>query len=116
MTLTFENENDVILYALENIIAFARRTQQIFVAQCIWWLSSVIGLELGLVTHIVNLHRRTFIDKNHLATDPVPKNPVQQQAVSPTPRDLAEDLGQCTVLKECDQYLQESQRLRDSAA
>jgi hypothetical protein len=27
MTLIFENDNDVIVYALEKIIAFARRTQ-----------------------------------------------------------------------------------------
>jgi hypothetical protein len=33
MTITFENDNDVIVYALERIIVYARRTQQIFVAQ-----------------------------------------------------------------------------------
>jgi hypothetical protein len=47
MTITFENDNDVIIYALEKIISYARRTQQIFVAQCVWWLASIIGLEQG---------------------------------------------------------------------
>ena len=52
MTISFENKNNVIVYALEMIISYARGTQQIFVAQCIWWIASVIGLEQGLVTYI----------------------------------------------------------------
>jgi hypothetical protein len=39
MTITFENDSEVIVYALENAIAHARRTQQIFVVQCMWWLA-----------------------------------------------------------------------------
>jgi len=59
MTITFENDKDVIVYALEKIIAYARRTQQIFVAHCVWWLASIIGLEQGLITHIDNLRIRS---------------------------------------------------------
>jgi hypothetical protein len=55
MTITFENDNDVIVYALGKVISHARKTQQIFVAQCIWWLASVIGLEQGLIDYIDNL-------------------------------------------------------------
>jgi len=55
MTITFENDSDVIVYALEKIISYARKSQQIFVAQCVWWLASVIGLELGLIAHIDNI-------------------------------------------------------------
>jgi len=55
MTINFENDNDVIVYALEKIIAYARSTQQIFVAQCVWWLASIIGLDKGLTIHIDNL-------------------------------------------------------------
>jgi hypothetical protein len=58
MTTTFENDSDIIVYAHEIIISYARRTQQIFVAQCVWWLASVIGLEPGLVIHIYNLRKR----------------------------------------------------------
>jgi hypothetical protein len=47
MTITFENDNDVIVYGLEKVIADARRTQQLFVARCVWWLSSIIGLKQG---------------------------------------------------------------------
>jgi hypothetical protein len=45
MTITFENNNDVIVYSLEKVILYASRTRQIFVAQCVWWLALVIGLE-----------------------------------------------------------------------
>jgi hypothetical protein len=58
MTITFENDHDVIVYALEKIISHARRTQHIFVAQCVWWLASIIGLEQGLIIHIDNLNSR----------------------------------------------------------
>jgi len=49
MPITFENDNDVICYALEKIISYARDNQYIFLAQSIWWISSVIGLQQGLV-------------------------------------------------------------------
>jgi hypothetical protein len=58
MTLNFENENDVVVSALEKVIAHPRRSQHIFVAQCVWWLASIIGLEQGLVIHIDNVHSR----------------------------------------------------------
>jgi len=61
MTITVENDNDVILYAFEKVISFRRRTQQISVAQCVWWLTRVIGLEEGLVIHIDNLRSRELL-------------------------------------------------------
>jgi hypothetical protein len=55
MPITFENDNDVIIYALEKVISYARRTQQIIVANCVWWLASIISLELGLINYIDTL-------------------------------------------------------------
>jgi len=55
MTITFENENDIIVYALEKIICYARKHQNIFIAQSVWWIASVIGLADGLTLHIDNL-------------------------------------------------------------
>jgi hypothetical protein len=104
MTITFDNDNDVIVYAFKKVIAYARRTQQIFVAQCVWWLASAVGLESGLVIHIDNLHGRTVVEE-----------PLRKE-VSPVPRDIQEELRQDDVLKECEQYLQESRRLRDIAS
>jgi len=91
MTLTFESDNEVIVYALEKVIAYARRTQQIFVAQCVWWLASIIGLEPGLAALIGNLHDRTTFGKDRSTVDSVPKQPAGQRVVSPVPRDIRED-------------------------
>jgi len=55
MTINFESDKDVIVYALEKIICYGRKNQYIFVAQSIWWIASVIGLTDGLVMHIDNL-------------------------------------------------------------
>jgi len=59
MTLTFENDNNVIVYALEKIIAFAKNNQYIFLAQSVWWIASVLGLQAGLVIYINNLQVRS---------------------------------------------------------
>jgi len=58
MTITFENDNDVIVYALEQIICYARDNCYMFLAQSVWWIASVIGLSEGLATHIDNLRIR----------------------------------------------------------
>jgi len=54
MTIIFESDNDVIVYTLEKIISYARENQYIFLAQSVWWISSVIGLQQGLIVHIDN--------------------------------------------------------------
>jgi len=59
MTITFKNENDIIVYALEKIICYARKHQYIFIAQGVWWIASIIGLADGLTTHIDNLRIRS---------------------------------------------------------
>jgi len=81
MLITFENDNDVIIYALEFVISYAKRTQQIFVAQCVWWLASVIGLEQGLVSHIDRLQGQEDM--------PLQEQPPRE--VSVTPRNLTDD-------------------------
>jgi hypothetical protein len=107
MTITFENDNDIIVYALEKVISHARRTQHIFVVQWVWWLASVIGLESGLINHIDNLHRRTMVKESRPYRN---RSPVQEDR-TPGSAKLEED--KCDkILKECEQYLQESGRLR----
>jgi len=61
MPITYENYRDVIINALEKIISFIRDNQYIFLAQSIWWISSFIGLQKGLVTHINNLNTRSEV-------------------------------------------------------
>jgi len=77
MTITFENDNNVIVYALDKIISFSRNSHYIFLAQCVWWLSSIIALQQSLVTHIDNLKVQGHIG---------------EQGVSTTPKDLQEDI------------------------
>jgi len=69
MTITFENENDIIVYALEKIICYARDNCYIFLAQSIWWIASVIGLAEGLATHIDNLRIRFEANQLILESD-----------------------------------------------
>jgi hypothetical protein len=109
MPITFENDNDVIVYALEKIIVYARRTQQVFVAQCVWWLASVIGLENGLIAFIDSLQSRVVV------TVIPEKVPSVGGTVSPIPRDNQEDQRQDKILEECEEYLKDSKRLRDIA-
>jgi hypothetical protein len=110
MTSTFENDNDVIVYALEKVIAYARRTQQIFVAQCVWWLASIIGIEQELVKYIDNIQSRINVT---IIPDKVPR---EGRAVSPEPGDNQEDQRQDTILRNCEEYLKDSRRLREIAA
>jgi len=57
MTITFENDNDIIINPLDKIISYGRDNESIFLAQIIWGISSIIGLQEGLVIHIDNLTR-----------------------------------------------------------
>lgn len=113
MTITFDNVNDVIVYDLEKVISHARRTQQMFLAQCVWWLLSVVILEQDLVRHIDNLHGRTVIGKDQYEEENnTPK--VWNSSIDriPVPKESTRD-QQDSVLKECEEYQKESQRLRD---
>ena len=106
MPVTFENDNDIIVYALECVIAHARRTQQVFVAQCVWWLALIIGLERELVSHI---------DKLQSGKDTTPQEQLPWED-SATPKDLAEDSQVDQVLDRTEQYLRESKQLREIVA
>jgi len=55
MKITFENDNNVIVYVLEMIISYARENKYIFLAQSIWRISSIIGFQADLVSYIDKL-------------------------------------------------------------
>jgi len=61
MTLAFENDNDVIVHTLEPSISYTRDNQKIYLAQSICWISCIIGLQSGLITHIHNVKPRALI-------------------------------------------------------
>jgi hypothetical protein len=58
MTITFENDNDVIVYTLVEIISYTRDNLYIFLADRVWWISSSIGLEQGLITDVDDLRHQ----------------------------------------------------------
>jgi len=77
MPITFGNDSDVIVYALEKIIFFARNIQYLFVGNCVWCIAGIIGLDDNLRIHIDNLtlRERTI------------------RGVSSTPRDIARNIS-----------------------
>jgi hypothetical protein len=104
--MTFTKDNDVIVYTFEKVLSYARRNQQIFLAQCIWWLASVIGLDRGLIIHIINLRLREEIDKSECRNESELLNDTSTSCELEQP-----DI----VLNECEEYMHESQQLRDIA-
>jgi len=66
MTITFENDQDVMVYALERIIDYARKNRYIFVVQSVWWIASIITRMEDLVTHIDNLHIQSEITQSSI--------------------------------------------------
>jgi len=78
--ITFENNNDGIVYALEKIINYARKHQYIFVAQSDWWLASIVRLTEGLIVHIDDLNKQTNIIGHGVST--IPRD-LQEEARSP---------------------------------
>ena len=96
MAISFENNNDVIVYALEKILSYARDNHYIFLGQSILWILSIIEFQQGLVIHIDNLKERSdiaFRDTTprfqvtniHIATS------WRSKEVSPTSWDIQED-------------------------
>jgi hypothetical protein len=45
MLISFESNNDIIVYALEMILSFASINWYLFLAQSVWWISSIDVLE-----------------------------------------------------------------------
>jgi len=64
MTLTFENDTEVVVYTLQKILSYARDNQYIFLAQSIWWISSIIGLQQGWIVHIDDWQWPVNIDRS----------------------------------------------------
>jgi hypothetical protein len=106
MTITFENDDDIIISVLEKVISYARRTQQIFVAQCVWWLASVIGLQQGLISHMDNLRVRSEIIEAGSYLD------IGTSKDSALP---CESDRQDIIPRECEEYLRDSRQLREVA-
>jgi hypothetical protein len=71
MTITFNDNTDVIVYALEKVISYTRQLQNIFLVQCVWWIPAILRLQEGLVIHIDNLKARENIGDFELQVEPL---------------------------------------------
>jgi len=78
MTIGFENDSEVIVYALEKVIAFAQEHQYFFVANCAWWIASIIGLD----NHLTRYIDRIVLEQSKSCLE-----------ISPEPRDIARDVS-----------------------
>jgi hypothetical protein len=70
MTITFETDTNVIVYALKTIISFARENQYLFVANSASWIAGIIGLDSGLTMVIDNLEARKHVGYYRISTTP----------------------------------------------
>jgi hypothetical protein len=120
ITITFENDNDIIVYALFRIISYARDNQYIFLAQNIWCISSIIGLMQRLMIHINNLQNRS--DKTTGRVSRELQEMQQESREQNTDSVIAgadtiepEPDRRDTILRECEEYLCNSTQLRDIA-
>jgi hypothetical protein len=86
MTITFESDSDVIIYVLEKIISFARENTYLLVANCIWWIAAVIGLDTWLITYIDNLEARKRIS-NYRPVSETPQHIARSVAQEKEPSD-----------------------------
>jgi hypothetical protein len=91
MTITFENDKDVITYTLEKLISFARENQYLFVANCAWWLAGIIGLDSGLTIFIDNLEIRNRA-RQHREISTIPRDIVRSELANSGQRNLEESL------------------------
>jgi len=45
MSISLNNEADVLLWSFEMLIETCQAKQYVFAAQCVWWISAIIGLQ-----------------------------------------------------------------------
>jgi hypothetical protein len=132
MTITFETDNDIIVYALEKIISYVRDYQYMFVAQSVWWLAYVIGLEKGLIIYIDNIRIRSEAYQAPSAVNTSDRSVYpdwvsnitrkyttdsKSLCVGSTPQDLehsedSEGNPPDKVLRNCEKFLRESEQKR----
>jgi len=77
MTITFKNDNDITVYALDKVISYARDIQYMFLAQSIWWISLFVGLQQRLIIHIDNLKIQEDIGDSAV----LPQLPLSQEVL-----------------------------------
>ena len=65
MSITFENEADIILWTLAKPLVTFQERQYLFAAQCIWWIGALLQLDPAL---------RYFIDNREFPSKAIEVN------------------------------------------
>jgi hypothetical protein len=89
MSITFENDSDVIVYVFNKIIIFGRENQYLFVANFVWWLAGIIGLDTVLTINIDNLYTRRPVSLGE--SDSMRHIPINEKP--PAPRGIGRSLS-----------------------
>jgi hypothetical protein len=92
MTVTFEDDNSIVIYALEKILWFTRQNQYIFVAQGVWLITPLVAINEGLASHIDSLHHQSHIEVPELLGslrdnrgDPIDESPTSVEEIRHSP-------------------------------
>jgi len=70
VTITFKNNNNVLVYAFEKLLLFSREHQYLFAAHCIRWLASLTRLQQGLTIYINNIQESVEVGTSKNKPEP----------------------------------------------
>lgn len=96
MTITFENDKDIIVYTFEKILLSSRERQLLFAAHCVLWLAAISGSPQGLLNHIDSLPERA-----ELGAKSNPQDIRDEQSMTSGSAD------QDIIHRNCEEFLQE---------
>ena len=54
MSITFENESDILVWTFAKLIVTFQQHQYLFAAQCMWWIAALVQLDPALRYFIDN--------------------------------------------------------------
>ena len=84
MSIIFEHKADVLLWKFGKLIHNVHNKQYLFTAQCVWWISAIVGLQPALVSYLDNQRIPCSVllrnNKNNLDSE--------DRSISAVPRDI----------------------------
>jgi len=86
VSITFQNEADIILWTLAMLLVTFEEQQYLFAAQCIWWIAALVQLDPAL-KYLIN-HRKFPSDITRVNAERESIRPSIERGISSTPRDI----------------------------
>jgi hypothetical protein len=119
MTITFQYDNDIIVYALEKVISFTTDNQPISLAWFVWSIAAVVGLQSDFVNYIDNFDERARkrISGNKPSTSNVHSGRdslgLYDREMPITRSDLVEDQSADRIIHRGERFIDKSENTRD---